>query len=196
MDPGVTYFPIRLIKLSINRFRFTPQGLQDGQPHLLPHLMTLMLHDAYMDVPLQQYFTLPKLKELTLSKVNVHRDHRVTGEQSDNHFAKILTDRCFSQGFPKLEMLDLTVEAVNEDLLVQLQSSPRLQSLTLDCTLTRYFVSSFTKLLEGPDFLPSLRIFDIYRPSPWPETFSISYEEFIGECFIRRPYLDIYSRLR
>ncbi|PVG01788.1 hypothetical protein CPB86DRAFT_58133 [Serendipita vermifera] len=192
---GLAVAPISMLltELTLNGGVFPPEDLEGRRPCSLIHLTTLVLYDIHLEAPLQSFLTFPSLKNLNISALSFNVSHLSYEGVSEHEFANLVSERCPVQGFPHLETLSLAIRSVNESLLVQLESCPRLQSLTLACNLTRNFVLNFAKYIGEKESLPALRIFDL--ACPWLDDFGISHEEFLEVCAVKRPSLHIYSKV-
>jgi hypothetical protein len=166
--------PTTLTELAIREVSLSSKSLQARKPCRFPSLTTLKITNAVIEGHFQDYFILPKLKNLYLTELL---------------YINAPQDQCPIPRDWQIEHLTLQKLPVQSIVLQRMRAWPKLQSLRFIQADLGLFIDFFHEYVGDKNSfraLKSLHIEDSW--SPWCEW---SYESFVGMCATERPGLEI-----
>jgi hypothetical protein len=183
--------PSQVNKLSLTGAGYTFTPSINLQPHSMPNLVSLHLKNFIIEVSLQAHLELPNLKHLDLDNVSFKFPGQTTGAIQSEDTPVLRVDMTFSPKLLNLESLRLRRIAVDESLILELQSYHNLHSLTIQGTDTGPLFFTFSKNLNtNATSFPSLRSIKI--ECSWTEGLLVPYQLLVNSCSSRQPHIDLY----
>jgi hypothetical protein len=190
---SLTFIPVQLIELHLKDIPLTSDVLP-SQAYYLPQLQSLKLESVRIEGALGMYIKLPKLKHLDLDRVwylplkNKTEDgHDVAGTSLVDapHLVSL-------EGFPDLEIFSFEGSRLARGIVEKIRRYSKLTHFSMGGIDHEEFFSSFLEALADNRSFPSLKRFDFHRGS-WKEQWSLSANDFIELCGLKRPFMDIYT---
>lgn len=203
VDLNLTQSVPHLSQLSLWKTNLSYQMLSDNKSLYLPNLMILELGYMTVEGPLREYFKAPNLKRLRLHCVDVGPSDNGEGIRDHSSSTRLMSNLFSSQGFPDLESLSLYNTPLDESFSTDIKHISQLRCLKLDYEGVKGHILNFLRHIEDKEYLPSLvevRIsceqlfYSPYRINySWPPVPGLSYKDFVSQCAIKRPRMDIIS---
>ncbi|PVG01795.1 hypothetical protein CPB86DRAFT_58196 [Serendipita vermifera] len=162
------------------------------KPRSLPSLVYLSLESGSIQGSLQMYFRTPKIEDLSFKKVKFYplkddarHEVKVNGDIS----SQLLLDTLDCEIYANLKTLSLSRMNIPKNFVMKIRSYVELWRLDMSESAIEDFVPSFVAHLED---LPSLR--EIHISLSWPYLMLMSFKEFVEQCAVKRPRMNIFLR--
>jgi hypothetical protein len=184
-----TLLPSQLTTLRLTDLLFESETLSPNVPHLMPHLVGLMIVDSIMQGRLQDYFDCPKLTSLFLEHVGFYSIETDEKGEPINIIDVPFSESVSFSSLPELENLYLRSMGLDEKLPAALQPCLHLEQIHTQFCFIGNFLPSFAAAMADSKKLPALKSLHLECPLRVKEPWSL--EKFTRECVNHRPGLTI-----
>jgi hypothetical protein len=184
-------FSVGLIELSISNMSLTYNASSLPQAYSLPQLKELNLTVVNIPGHLRNHFVVPNLKRLTVTALKFQPVSLIDASLDKYEAAAMFMDGLFFRSTPKLEALFVKGMLITGQLIDCLHSCPMFRILSLDRCSIEDFILSFVDSQKHDTPLPALKEIRLYHS--WPKSMKMSYIGFVTHLSTTRPYVEVFG---